>query len=92
MSQLIALIDEYKDSHGSPSDSSIARAIGIAPQTISSWRRRGIRQLPERETLLALAAFIRRDYVSVVIPAVMHDIGYITEDEGGEANGTAIAQ
>ncbi len=81
MSKLIALIDEYKDAHGAPSDSSIARAIGIAPQTISSWRQRGIRQLPEPETLRSLAAFIGRDYASVVIPAAMADIGYLEQDE-----------
>jgi len=77
MTKLIALIDEYKDTHGAPSDSSIARAIGVAPQTISSWRRRGIRQLPEPETLRSLAAFIGRDYAGEVIPAVMADIGYL---------------
>jgi len=85
MSNLIALIDEYKDTHGAPSDSSIARAIGVAPQTISSWRRRGIRQLPERETLRSLANLLQRDYVTVVIPAVMADIGYVDPEEVREA-------
>lgn len=80
MSKLIALVDEYKDTHGAPSDSSIARAIGVAPQTISSWRRRGIRQLPDPETLQALARFIGRDYASEVIPAVMQDIGYLPSE------------
>lgn len=78
MSHLLAIIDEYKDAHGAPSDSSIARALGVAPQTISSWRKRGIKQLPERETLLALARLTRKDYGSVVLPAVLLDIGYIT--------------
>jgi transcriptional regulator with XRE-family HTH domain len=79
MSRLIALIDEYKDTHGAPSDSSIARAVGIAPQTISSWRKRGIRQLPDVDTLRRLAEFIGCNYGSVVLPAVMVDIGYMTE-------------
>jgi transposase-like protein len=83
MSQLLAIIDEYKDAHGAPSDSSIARAIGVAPQTVSSWRRRGIRQLPERETLMALARLTNRDYATVVIPAVMRDIGYLAEESDG---------
>lgn len=77
MSRLVALIDEYKDTHGAPSDSSIARAVGIAPQTISSWRKRGIRQLPEAETLRNLAAFMRRDYSTEILPAAMIDIGYM---------------
>lgn len=80
MSQLIQIVDEYKDAHGGPSDSSIARAIGVAPQTISSWRRRGIRQLPDRETLKALAKLTGRDYAAEVIPALLHDIGYLSSD------------
>lgn len=93
MSHLLAIIDDYKDRHGSPSDSSIARAIGVAPQTISSWRRRGIKQLPERETLKALAEFVRVDYFDVLLPAVLKDIGY-GDDEDGDSGAQAppIAQ
>ena len=80
MSELLRIIDAYKDGHGGPSDASIARAIGVAPQTISSWRKRGIRQLPERETLRNLAHLTQRDYVAEVIPAVMADIGYLPSD------------
>lgn len=82
MSRLLQLIDEYKDAHGAPSDSSIARAIGVAPQTISSWRQRGIRQLPDRETLRSLAALIRADYEAVVLRAVLLDIGWLEESDG----------
>lgn len=89
MSKLIALIDEYKDTHGSPSDSSIARAIGVAPQTISSWRNRGIRQLPESETLRNLAHLVQRDYATEVIPAVMADIGYVEPEDLNPQRGTA---
>lgn len=84
MSHLLAIIDEYKDAHGGPSDSSIARAIGAAPQTISSWRHRGIRQLPDRELLMALARLTRRNYATEVIPAVMRDIGYLPEESDGD--------
>lgn len=76
MSRLIALIDEYKEAHGQPSDSSIARAIGSAPQTISSWRKRGLRGLPDRKILEALAEFMHVDYNDVVLPAVLVDIGW----------------
>lgn len=80
MSQLLALIDEYKDAHGAPSDSSIARAVGVAPQTISSWRKRGIRQLPAGETLRTLASFMHLD-TAVVRDAALVDIGYMTAEE-----------
>jgi uncharacterized membrane protein YkvA (DUF1232 family) len=89
MSRLLAIIDEYKDTHGGPSDSSIARAIGVAPQTISSWRTRGIRDLPERDTLRALAALTHLSYESDVLPAVLLDIGYIDDEDDppGEVRG-----
>ena len=80
MGRLVDLIDEYKDTHGQPSDSSIARAIGAAPQTISSWRKRGLRDLPSPELLRELAAFMRLDYENVVLRAVLLDIGVIVED------------
>jgi transcriptional regulator with XRE-family HTH domain len=83
MSHLLAIIDEYKDTHGAPSDSSIARAIGVAPQTVSNWRQRGMKQLPDRETLEALAHLTGADYALEIIPAVMRDIGYLA---GGESS------
>lgn len=82
MSHLLALIDDYKDRHGQPSDSSIARAIGVAPQTISSWRRRGIREPPDSAALRELAALIHQDYEAVVLRAVLIDTGWIEEGEG----------
>ena len=85
MSEMLRIIDAYKDAHGQPSDASIARAVGIAPQTISSWRKRGIRDLPARETMLRLADFMRVPYDDV-LRAVLVDIGYIEApptNEGG---------
>lgn len=76
--RLVALIDEYRDKHGQPPDASIARAIGVAPQTISSWRRRGIREMPNPETLRSLAAFLKVDE-SVTFYAAGVDAGYIIE-------------
>lgn len=76
MSELLAIIDRYKDTHGQPSDASIARAIGIAPQTLSSWRKRGITDPPDRETLRRLADFMRLDYYSHVRVAALVDIGW----------------
>lgn len=78
MSRLVGLIDDYKDRHGQPSDSSIARAIGVAPQTLSAWRRRGIRELPEPETLRRLAGFIGVAE-DVTFYAAGVDAGYIIE-------------
>jgi transcriptional regulator with XRE-family HTH domain len=90
MSRLLAIIDEYKDAHGAPSDSSIARAIGIKPQTISSWRKRGIKQPPQVETLRALARLTGEDYETVVLRAVLIDVGWI-EPGGGGGNADSAA-
>lgn len=76
MSELIKIIDEYRDAHGQPSDSSIARAIGIAPQTLSSWRKRGIKEPPEAATLRRLAAFVRLPYEEYVLQAALVDAGF----------------
>lgn len=77
MSELVALIDDYKDRVGGPSDASIARAIGVARQTVSAWRQRGIHDMPERETLTKLAALIGVDYEDVVLTAALRDSGYM---------------
>jgi hypothetical protein len=76
-SQLVALIDDYKARHGNPSDASIARSLDIAPQTISSWRKRGLRELPDAETLRKLADFLHVDR-RVTFEAAGIDAGYIT--------------
>lgn len=78
MSRLVALVDDYKDRHGQPSDASIARAVGIAPQTLNSWRKRGIRELPAAETLRRLAALLGVDE-KVTFYAAGVDAGYIHE-------------
>lgn len=78
MSRLVDLIDDYKDRHGQPSDASIARALGIAPQTVNSWRHRGIRELPSADTLRRLAALLGvSDEVTFYAAGV--DAGYIIE-------------
>lgn len=81
MSRLLAIIDEYKDTHGAPSDSSIARAIGVKPQTISSWRKRGLKEPPDRDALRELARLAHLDYETVVLRAALLDSGWIDEPQ-----------
>lgn len=91
VSRLIAIIDEYKDRTGQPSDASISRAIGVARQTVSSWRRRGIKDLPDRNTLVELARLTSRDYETVVLRAALLDAGWVAEEpttRSGESRGT----
>lgn len=92
MSQLVAIIDDYKDRTGQPSDASISRAIGVARQTVSSWRRRGLRELPDRGSLVELAHLTGRDYESVILRAALLDTGWLEHpkpeplDEGREVS------
>lgn len=81
MSRLAVLIDDYKDRTGQPSDASIGRAIGVARQTVNSWRTRGVRGLPAHDTLLRLAALIGADYETVVLRAALLDAGWVVEDD-----------
>lgn len=87
VSEFVALIDSWKDAHGQPSDSSIARAIGVRPQTISSWRTRGIRELPEQDTLTRLAGFLGVDLERVLLPAVLRDAGYLPKRRPDDPDG-----
>jgi hypothetical protein len=80
VSRLIAIIDDYKDRTGQPSDASISRAIGVARQTVSSWRRRGLRELPERASLVELARLTGQSYERVVLRAALLDTGWIDEE------------
>lgn len=89
MSELVKIIDGYKDRHGQPSDASIARAIGIPAQTLDSWRNRGMRNVPNNKApLRELARLVGLDY-SIIAQAVAVDIGlmdkmpaYSWPDEG----------
>ena len=74
------------DSGRARKDSSIARAIGVAPQTLSSWRTRGIKDPPSLTTLENLADFLSVDFESVVVPAVLTDMGWINRPEEKSKN------
>lgn len=41
MSEVLRIIDAYKDANGQMADAAVARAIGISPQALSSLRKRG---------------------------------------------------
>ena len=79
MSELLRIIDEYKDAHGQPSDSSIARAIGVVPQAVSNWRKRGFKELPKVETLRRLADLTNLPFEEYVVQAALVDIGARSE-------------
>lgn len=77
MGHLYKLIEQHLDEYG-VREAELARRIGSSPQTVNSWKKRGIKKPPEQELLMALAIEIRRPYGDVLRAALL-DSGYITE-------------
>lgn len=73
--RLVELVDWYKRSHPSISDAEIARRAGMTPANLSQWRSNGLRELPARTRLDALASTIGRPYREV-LDAALADTGY----------------
>jgi transcriptional regulator with XRE-family HTH domain len=69
-------IDRYKDAHG-VSDAELARRIGITRENLRLWRINGVRRLPERANLAAVARVIGQPYRQV-LSAALFDTGYQT--------------
>ena len=78
--RLMGLIDAYAARWGL-SDADVARRIAIAPTTLLDWRRRGVRQLPDRAVLEAIAATLGIDYERV-LQAVLADTGHWAPSSG----------
>lgn len=79
MSELMKIIDGYKDRHGQPPDASVARAIGVPAKTLDSWRNRGMKTVPKnKEPLRQLARLVGLDY-RIIAAAIMVDIGLVDE-------------
>ncbi len=79
MSELVKIIDAYKDRHGQPSDASIARVIGVSSQTFDTWRNRGMKTAPRnKEPFRRLATFFGLPY-DIIATAIAVDIGLLDE-------------
>lgn len=74
VSELWNLIQEHLDQYG-VREAEFARRMGSTPQTLNSWKNRGLKQLPERRLLEGVAAVLRCDY-ETVLRAALVDIGY----------------
>lgn len=79
MSQLWKIVQQHADDFG-VREAEIARRMGTTPQTLNSWKKRGLRQLPESRLLYGLAVVARVPYESV-LSAALHDTHYLPEEE-----------
>lgn len=77
VSELWAIIQAHLDEYG-VREAAFARRMGTKPQTLSSWKHRGLKELPERRLLEAVAREARQPY-ETVLRAVLADIGYGVE-------------
>lgn len=83
MSRLWAIIQTHLDEY-QVREAAFARRMGTSPQTLNSWKIRGLRKLPERWLLEAVARETRTPYRDV-LAAVLADIGYGADGDGNAA-------
>ena len=81
-SRLVSLIDQYKGAHG-VSDAALARRIGISRENLRLWRTNGLRALPDRDNLRAVARAIGQPYRQVLSAALL-DAGYLTDTDAAQ--------
>lgn len=87
MGHLWSIIQDHLDRYG-VREAAFARRLGTAPQTLNSWKKRGLRQLPDRSLLEAVARETGTPY-DEVLDAVLRDIGY--KDDAPAKSDVALA-
>lgn len=75
MGELYGIIQRHLDRYG-VREAALARLMGTSSQTVNSWKTRGVRQLPTRPLLEAVARETRTPY-EVVLRAALLDTGYL---------------
>lgn len=69
-SRLWAIVQAHMDAYG-VREAELARRMGTSPQTLNSWKNRGVRSLPSRRLLEALAREARVPYEEVLHAALV---------------------
>ncbi|CAM3737156.1 hypothetical protein ACXYTP_19110 [Tsukamurella ocularis] len=77
VSELWSLIQSHLDQYG-VTDAEFARRMGVSPQTLNSWKKRGVRKLPDRDKLESVSELTRNTYAHV-LDAALVDSGYKDE-------------
>lgn len=80
---LLGLIDK-SDSLPDVSDAELARRIGVPADFIRRLRTDGMRRLPTRSNLEAVAGALGKPYRQV-LTAALRDMGYLTESDGPQS-------
>lgn len=80
--QLWEIVQAHLDKYG-VREAAFAKKLGMSPQTLNSWKNRGVKALPARRHLEALARETGTPY-SVVLDAALRQIAYLSEEAGEE--------
>lgn len=80
--QLWKIVQRYLDEN-ERSEAWLSQKIDAAPQTVSAWKRRGLRELPATHLLRNLARLTGTPYLQVLTAALL-DIGRVDEAEADE--------
>ncbi|TSD68085.1 hypothetical protein [Aeromicrobium piscarium] len=82
-----ALVQAHIDDTG-VTEATIAKRAGTKPQTINSWKARGLTKLPEAWLIKSLAREVRVPYREM-LDAVLRDIRYLPEEVVGDERDSA---
>jgi len=82
MGNLWSIVQGHIDRYG-VLEAEIARRIGTSPQTLNSWKNRGIREVPSSRLLRKLADVTGQPYL-LVLTAALLDAQRIDAEEADE--------
>jgi transcriptional regulator with XRE-family HTH domain len=89
MSNLYDIAQRHLDAYGVRA-AALAKRMGTSPQTLDSWKNRGLKTLPSRRLLEALARETGTPYGDV-LTAVLRDIDYLPRGSEHGGHPAAIA-
>lgn len=87
MGELYDIAQRHMDAYGVRA-AALARRMDMSPQALSSWKTRGVRELPTKASLEALARETRTPYGDV-LTAALRDVGYLPPKEREQRGDTA---
>ena len=79
---LWSIIQKHLDDYG-VREAEFARRIGTSPQTVSSWKNRGVRSLPAKHLLVGVSDVTRRPY-DEVLTAALYDTNYLPKEDASD--------
>lgn len=82
MNPLWDIVQAHLDKYG-VREAELSRRIGASSPTLNQWKNRGVKGLPQKRLLLALARETGTSY-EAVLDAALRSIGYLPEEAGEE--------